>query len=187
MSLQSTALLALAAILVFWGVGAYNRLVRLRSDVGDAFAGVANQLLLRDGLLRRWADAMQAFLEQTLCPNRHFLSTCEELRMAVERARAGPHVAGLIDELRSADEALAVARTRLAAELPVHAHHISAVAAGLGSAVMQVNEELGACDTALAFAREQFNACVQRYNAALLEFPTVLMTGVFGFRAAGAL
>ena len=187
MSLQQTGLLVLAGLLVFWCVGAYNRLVRLRSDVGRAFAAVATQLLLRDGLLRQWAEAMEAFLEQTLNPNGDFLSACEQLRHAVERASPRPHVAGLIGELRSTDEALAGARTRLAAELPVHAHHISAVAAGLGASVMQVNEELSACDTALAFAREQFNARVHCYNHALVQFPTVLMTGAFGFRAAGAL
>src|SRR5574343_103928 len=35
---------ALAAVLVFWGVGAYNRLVRLRAEVKSAFAAIDAEL-----------------------------------------------------------------------------------------------------------------------------------------------
>jgi LemA protein len=39
----------------------------------------------------------------------------------------------------------------------------------------------------LAFARRQFNDAVMEYNAAVRQYPTVLIVGLFGFRGAGTL
>ena len=36
MSLQTMVVMALAALLVFWAVGAYNRLVRLKNMIANA-------------------------------------------------------------------------------------------------------------------------------------------------------
>ena len=41
MSLAQWLLLALAVVLLFWGVGAYNRLVGLRNAVGGAWLQLA--------------------------------------------------------------------------------------------------------------------------------------------------
>lgn len=187
MTAQEVGLAALAAVLLFWGVGAYNRLVRLRTEVGRAFSALATQLLQRDGLLLRWGEAMAAFLEHDASADGELRDACEQLRRAVERAGSRPHVAGLIDELRAADAAVAAARSAVAAELAFDAHHLSAVGAGLGAEVKRVGAELDSCDAALGFAREEFNRRVVAYNHALMQFPTVLITGMFGFRAGAEL
>ena len=46
MSLNPVAALVVAALLVFWMVGAYNRLVALRSAIGSAFQHI-DELLQR--------------------------------------------------------------------------------------------------------------------------------------------
>ena len=55
MSLREIGMLVLTIVLAFWGIGAYNRLVRLRSEIGRAYATVAAHLQQRDALLQRWA------------------------------------------------------------------------------------------------------------------------------------
>ena len=44
-----------------------------------------------------------------------------------------------------------------------------------------------ASDAALDFARREFNAAVAAYNAAVRQFPTVLVARLFGFRAGATL
>jgi LemA protein len=39
------------AVIVFWGVGAYNRLVRLRNVIGNSFAEIDVQLKRRYDLI----------------------------------------------------------------------------------------------------------------------------------------
>lgn len=51
MSLTAIVLLVIAAVLVFWAVGAYNRLVRLRNEIGNAFAQIDVQLKRRHDLI----------------------------------------------------------------------------------------------------------------------------------------
>jgi LemA protein len=53
-----------------------------------------------------------------------------------------------------------------------------------GADLPGLNLELAGVDTALAFARREFNAAVAAYNEAVDQFPTVLLARVFGFRAA---
>jgi oxygen-independent coproporphyrinogen-3 oxidase len=52
----------------------------------------------------------------------------------------------------------------------------------------QTTADLGReLDTALAFARRQFNEAVQSYNQAVGQFPTWVLAGMFGFRKASTL
>ena len=187
MTEQTLTLALLGAVLLFWAVGAHNRLARLRGDIGRQFGNVIAQLAVREALLATWADAIESFLEQKVTASDDVRAACRELREAAERAKSRPHVAKAIAGVRDAEERVALARTRLAGELPIHAHHISPVGVALGAAVVQVNEQLAAADNALAFTRHQFDATVNDYNEALLQFPTVIIAGLFGFRAAAEL
>ena len=58
MSTQSWALLAVAAVLLFWTVGAYNRLVGLRSELLRAITAVDAQFHARQAVLAQWAEGL---------------------------------------------------------------------------------------------------------------------------------
>ena len=95
--------------------------------------------------------------------------------MARAHARTHPGAPGAITSLRLADDILAEARARL----PVQS---------VGGVDMStVNAELAAADTALAFARRQFNDAVLAYNHAIRQVPTRLIAAIFGFAPAGTL
>lgn len=51
MSVSEVILLALGATVLFWAVGAYNRLVRLRNEIANAFAQIDVQLKRRHDLI----------------------------------------------------------------------------------------------------------------------------------------
>ena len=54
-----------------------------------------------------------------------------------------------------------------------------------GADLPELNAQLATSDTALAFARAEFNAAVAAYNEAVRQFPTVLVARLFSFRTRG--
>jgi len=163
-----TLLIALAAaVLVFWSVGAYNRLVGLRNELLRCFVPVDEQFRARHVLLQRWADAAAEVDPAVL---EGFRAACQQAEAACAHVRANPARAGTLTSLRLAEEILAQARERLPA----------------GADDGLVNA-LGEADTTLAFARRQFNDAAHAYNRAVAQFPTWVLAGLFGFRKAGTL
>ncbi|QEA12671.1 LemA family protein [Comamonas flocculans] len=176
MSWMHVAIFALA-IAVFWMVGAYNRLVRQRAAVLQAFGAL-------DAFYLRWIT---------------LTGEC----LAALREPEGD--AGLADARAAVDAAtgqlgasLAVARAR-----PLDGAAIAALGAGtqaLAAAWQGLRQQAEgapqAARTALALwgrqyealrqqslpTREAFNAAVQAYNAAIGQFPANVLAWLFSFR-----
>jgi LemA protein len=170
---QGTAT-AIAAVIVFWIVGAYNRLVQLRSDLIARFAAVDERFRQRQALLERQLELLSTALV-TAGPRLESLrAACAQANTAREHARTRPGVAGAVTSLRVAEDILADARARL----PVQALP--------GADLPELNAQLATSDTALVFARADFNAAVAAYNEGVRQFPTVLVARLFSFRSAAA-
>ena len=167
--------LVVAAALLFWAVGAYNRLVRLRAAIVRQFAPVDEQFRQRHALLQRLLDALTPALQDAAPRVDALRAACRQVEAACAHAKLRPGAIGAVTSLRLADDILAEARARL----PVQG------APGLD--LTELNVQLGASDATLAFARRQFDAAVSEYNQAVKQFPTVLLVGLFGFRSAGTL
>ena len=163
------------AVGVFWTVGAYNRLVSLRNALVRSFDPVDLQFKTRHALLGQQIDAIGAVLSNAAERLETLRAACQQADMARAHARTHPGAPGAITSLRLADDILAEARARL----PVQS---------VGGVDMStVNAELAAADTALAFARRQFNDAVLAYNHAIRQVPTRLIAAIFGFAPAGTL
>jgi LemA protein len=165
---------AAAAVLLFWSVGAYNRLVRLRHALTRRFATVDQQCEARTALLQRLAEVLDAEPEggaaaQTL------RAACAQADAARAHARARPAAAGTITSLRLAEDILTEARARIVGAWPA------------SEPAQALRGDLAAVDNTLAFARRQFNEAAAQYNHAVGQFPTWLVAGPFGFRSAGLL
>jgi len=167
MSTQTLALVLVAAVLVFWTVGAYNRLVGLRNELLRHFSNVDQQFRTRQSLLLQWIEGLGESDAQALDALR---AACRQGEAACGHARARPSSAGAATSLRLAEDILAQARSRLPP--PADGALVSALAE---------------CDATLAFAKRQFNHAVQSYNRAVAQFPTWVIAGLFGFRKAGTL
>jgi LemA protein len=208
------ALLLVVAVLAFWAVGAYNRLMRLRNGVLEAFGGVDEQLRARHALLQRLLEWHRAASAPADADASAGLPTPAEAPLQVE-ANEGAHAgadadaantntsaqtavdsvtalhaatlqvsaaaavarghaaaAGAIGSLRLAERILTEARERL--------HTPDPEPADLGA----LKRAIGVADSALAYARGRFNDTVIGYNSAAQQFPTRLLAGLFGFRAA---
>lgn len=174
MSTSTIALWVTAAVLLFWAVGAYNRMVRLRHVLARRFAVLDQQCDARQTLLLRLAEqlAAQPAGEAAAPVLRAALAQCDAARA---HARGRPGEAPALTSLRLAEAILADARTRHADTLPPD------------EAGLALRAELAAADNTLDFARRQFNDAALAYNHAIAQFPTWLVAGPFGFRSAALL
>lgn len=163
-----------AAVMLFWVVGAHNRLVGLRNDIVAAFAPVDAEFVARQSLLLQWAEALT---EQTplTAPLEALRAACAQADAARARVGSHPGSAAAMTSFRLAEEILADTRARLPAD------------PGGNAGLAELQLQLVASDATLAFAQRQFNAAVQAYNLAVSQFPTWLVASMFKFRAAGAM
>ena len=168
MSSQSLVIGVIAAVLLFWAVGAYNRLVSLRNELLRCFGPLDEQIRARHALLLRWADTLREAEPQAL-DALHAASL--QVETACTHARGRPASASALTSLRLAEEILAQARARLQ-PLPGDEALVATLSEG---------------DTTLAFARRRFNDASQAYTRPVSAFPTWVLAGLFGFRKAGTL
>lgn len=172
MTTTEATLAGVSAVVVFWIVGAYNRMVRLRNDLVARFVAVDERYRQRHVLLHSQFDLLSTALASAAPRLEALRAACRQADAAREHARIRPGAARAVDSLRVADGILADARSRLP---------VQSVA---GADLPELNQRLAASDTALAFARSEFNASVTAYNQAVRQFPTVLVAQLFGFRTA---
>lgn len=171
------------AVVVFWMVGAYNRLMRLRNAVAAAWSQV-------EPALARRGEAMNAVVDQVREPMADEAVTLQALaeadtraRQAAEAVRAARSRPDTVSQWVAMETALASPATRLKALLDLHAAQLREApsCAGLPDGIRAWND----ADQRVGFARQTFNEAVQAYNDALLQWPTRVITVVFGFAPAG--
>jgi LemA protein len=172
MTTTEATLTGIGAIVVFWIVGAYNRMVRLRSELVARFAAVDERFRQRHALLESQLEMLSTALAAAAPRLEALRAACRQADTAREHARVRPGAANAVTSLRVAEEILADARARLP---------VQSVA---GVDLPDLNARLATSDTALAFARAEFNAAVALYNEAVRQFPTALVARLFSFRTA---
>jgi len=178
--IHSWVWLIIAAILIFWAVGARNRLLRMRHDIITCFDVVHTQFQQRQNLLTQWLESLRPVLGDQAPELLAVKAASRQLEVAREYLQAKPVAAQAAASFRIAEETLATTRSRLAVIVPARA---------LDASLLQptATESLFAADSTLAFSRHAFNHATQSYNDALLEFPTWIIAGLFGLRAAGTI
>ncbi len=175
------AVIGAVAVLGFWVLGAYNRLVRLRQAMAAAFAQVDGQFRQRHALLAELVDSVAAELADTPEAVATVAAARLQTRVAADRAAQRPASAGRMASLVLAEQVLRTAVSRLIT--------LAKSCPGLHSdpRLRAAMTELSTTQHRLEAAREAFNATVLDYNASARQFPTWLVAAMFGFRPAGAL
>jgi len=161
------ALLVLVAIIVLLGllfVGAYNRLVALRQNVGAAFADIDVQLKQRQDLVPNLVETVKGYAA-------HERGTLDE----VTQARAAAASAGDVAAKAQAESALTGALGKLMAVAEAYPDLKA------NQNFLQLQGELSDLENKIAAARRFFNNAVGEYNASIQRFPAVLIAGMAGF------
>ena len=171
-----------AAVLVCWCVGAYNRLVRLRQASAGAFRELALVLAERHRLIGEWLAATQpspAVTGDVATAWQAVDAACRQSQAAADHAAAWPTAAAPLASLAMAEQVLRSALAQWAPAAPA-SDASSPQAGALAAAVAAIDGSWNA-------ARDRFNAASAVYNQAARQFPTRLVARLFGFRPAGHL
>jgi LemA protein len=177
---SSVVLWVIAAVLLFWAVGAYNRLMRLRAEANTAFAAVEAQLVRHVELVRSHLpppDATQAASldnESSFWSGLHAAAT--QFAATLASVRGKPFDPDGIAALGAAQGVLSAAWERAERD---DAHDLAGPR--LPDTVLQRRAQLLLQAHA---ATQQFNQAVSRYNEAIAQFPAVLLAWLFGFKPA---
>ena len=171
----------LASVLVFWGVGVYNRIMRLRNKIGEAYALLDLHLSTRSRVIQQLLDLVRPELvneQATLDALQSAQSECDAAAAAV---RVKPVAGEQVTQLAVSAALHAAALTRLLALLDQHPELLSR------PDVQPLLEELKLTENQRLFARQLFHETVRVYNEALDQFPTRVVVSILGFKEAHTL
>lgn len=175
---SSVVLWSVAALILFWGVGAYNRLMRLRAEANTAFAGLEAELSRQVALVRECLPPQEATQPAGLEGDASFWSglhgAASQFAASLAAARSRPLEPEGIAALSAAQQVLAMAWERAERD---DAHDLAGprlpdtLTARRAQLVLQTHA-----------AVDQFDQAVGRYNEAIAQFPAVLLAWLFGFK-----
>ena len=157
-------ILLLVAVLA-WGIWTYNRFIRLRNQVNEAWAGIDVQLQRRYDLVPNLLATVKGY-------TKHESGVLER----VTRLRGGAQLG--VNERADQESGLSRSIGRLFAV----AEDYPDLKASEG--FQQLHESLVEIEEHLQFARRYYNGSVRDNNNMVEGFPSMLVARLFGFRSA---
>ena len=181
MSTKSILLLVLLALAVCWTVGGYNRLMRLKNSIGNAFSAIDFQFKDRHDLLLKLAEAAGEYLQHEPITLNELMGARNESSTAHDAVRARPSQAILVQSLMDAEHKL---NDKLDSLWAAGTTHLAMLA---DPKIRELAQQLITTQSKLAFGCQAFNTSVMIFNDAQRQFPTWLIARMFGFSAAAVL
>ncbi len=173
-------MLGITAVLFFWALGAYNRLQRLRNQIGQAAQQIEESVRRRDeliaGLLTLLRPSAQPALEAGL------LQAVDEASSAI--MAAAEVLKGKPTDAQSPTR-VAVAEVGLQAALSTVIAQIERdPALRLSPGMLERLAGISEAERRMRFGRQLYNEAVKVYNAALVQWPTRALRRMFDLHEA---
>ena len=166
---------ALPALLIFWAVGAYNRLVRLKNIIANAFGQIDVQLKRRYDLIPNLVEAAKKYLQHEQSTLEAVMLARNKAKSASDAVRSKPTQAAAVVALAAAEQALDGTLGRLFAVAEAYPELKA------DQTIRDLSEELTSTENKVTFARQAYNDAVLDYNNAQGQFPTLMIASLFGF------
>jgi LemA protein len=156
--------LGVIVLALLYFIGTYNRLVRLRALVKEAFSGITVQLRRRADLIPNLVETVQGYAS-------HEREVFEE----VSKARAASVNAGSVTATAQADAQLTGVLGRLFAVAEAYPELKA------NQNFLQLQDQLSGIEGELQSARRYYNATVRDLNSTIQSFPAVFIARPMGF------
>ena len=158
-------ILVIVALLVFWGISIYNRLVKLRNNRENAFANIDVQLKQRHDLIPQLVASVKGYAEHE-----------KEVFTRVTEARTAAMNATGINDKIAAENALTSALAGLKVSLEAYPDLKA------NQNFLQLQTEIADIENKIAAVRRYFNTATRELNNAVQTFPSNLFANIFGFK-----
>ena len=175
MSSSHLIFVAFFAVFIFWTVGAYNRLIRLKNTIANAFGQIDVQLKRRYDLIPNLVEAAKKYLQHEQTTLEAVITARNQARSASDVVRSRPTNALAVTTLATAEQALGRSLGCLFAVAEAYPELKA------DQTIRDLSEELTSTENKVAFARQAFNDAVLDYNNAQGQFPAVLVARMFSF------
>lgn len=166
--------LVIVAVIAFYVIGIYNRLVSLKNRFENAFAQIEVQLKRRHDLIPNLVETAKGYLSHERETLQSVIEARNTAAAGLKAAAANPGSAKAIADLGGAEGALTQAMGRLNVVMEAYPDLKAS------QNMMQLSEELTSTENKVAFARQSFNDAVMHYNTYRQSFPPVAVAGMFG-------
>jgi LemA protein len=157
-------LLAIVLLLVFWVVAIYNRLVRSRNRVDNAWAQIEVQLKRRHDLIPNLVETVKGYAAH----ERGTFEAVTQARAAAQQAQ-GPVAAAQAEGILSQALGRLFAVAEAYPELKANQNFLD------------LQGQLSDTEDKIAVSRQVYNDTVLTYNNAIQTFPAVTLANSFGF------
>ena len=161
-------LLGLGAVIVFWLVGIFNGLVRLRNAVRNAWSQIDVQLKRRYDLIPNLVETVKGYAK-------HERETFEAVIQA--RQQAINITDSVIDKAKAENMLSQTLRSLFAV-----AENYPDLKANQNFLALQ--EELTSTENKISFSRQYYNDAAMTYNNKTEMFPSNIVAGMFNFKEA---
>ena len=165
-------LLVIVGVLVFWFVGAYNKLISLKNQVFNAWKQIDVQLKRRHDLIPNLVETVRGAmnferetLEAVIAARNQAVATLKST------APGDAPTPQQVHQTAAAESQLSSALGRLFAVVEAYPD-----LKATGNAA-QLQEELTSTENKIAFARQLYNDTATAYNTRQQQFPTSLVAG----------
>jgi len=163
---MTTVLVILAAVVlaVFFVIGVYNSLIRLRNQVNNAWSQIDVQLRRRHDLIPNLIETAKGYMK-------HERGTFE----AITQARSQAMGAKTVSEAAKAEGVLGEALSKF---MLVVENYPDLKA---NQNFLALQEELTSTENKIAFARQNYNDQVLSFNNQIQMFPSNVVANMFNF------
>ncbi|MGB4344672.1 MAG: LemA family protein [Moraxellaceae bacterium] len=163
------------ALIAWFFVGIFNRLVTHRNRFKNAFAQIDVQLQRRYELIPNLVDTAKAYMAHEKETLTNVIAARSQAVSAEKAAAAAVEDPGKMALLAQAEGVLGASLGRL---LAVSENYPDLKA---NETMQQLMEELASTENRVGFARQAFNDAVMEYNIHREKFPNFFVAGAFGF------
>jgi LemA protein len=160
--------LILLAVVVIWGISAYNLLIRLKGETLNAWKQIDVQLKRRHDLIPNLIEAVRGAMEF----EKETLEAVIQARNQAVKIQANASPTGGVQQLAAAEAALSSALGKL--NVVVERYPDLKATGNVG----QLQEELTSTENRVAFSRQLYNDTATNYNVKQQQFPWNLIAGL---------
>ncbi|MCE3255138.1 MAG: hypothetical protein K0R25_632 [Rickettsiaceae bacterium] len=181
MSTALISVIAIVAIIIFYLVSVFNRLIAFKNRIKNSFAQIEVQLKRRYDLIPNLIETAKGYLK-------HESNTLEAVTAArtgavnaLNKASSDPNNASSIQDLGHAESVLASNLSKFNMVMESYPDLKA------NQNMMQLSEELTSTENKIAFARQAYNDEVMLYNTYKQSFPQNIFASLFGAKEDGSL
>jgi LemA protein len=163
-----------ALLLLFSGVGVYNRLVTLKNRFENAFSQIEVQLKRRYDLIPNLVETAKGYMQHERGTLEAVIQARNQAVSGLKQAAANPGNPAAMQALGGAENMLTGALSKLFALVESYPDLKA------NQNMAQLSEEITSTENKVAFARQAYNDSVTAYNTYRQSFPPVVFANMLG-------